>query len=146
MKWKFFLLIMFLFIWHLSVTKSRNKNCQRSITEWLDKGIIRWTSSDFSSPIVLVKKKDNSYRLCVDYRWLNKKAVCEDFPVPVIDNVINQLHSAHVFTILDLKNGFFHVDIKEASVKFTSFVTHVVSGQYERLKCPFGLTNSPNVF
>lgn len=119
------------------------KIVEAQVEEWLEKGIIK-KSSDFSSQIVLVKKKDKSLRLCVDYRRLNKKTVREHFPLPMIDDVIDKLHSAEVFTTLDLKNVFFHVDVKENSRKYTAFVTH--EGQYEFLKCPFGLTNSPSVF
>ena len=83
------------------------KIVESQIEEWLDKGIIRKSSSDYSSPIVLVKKKDGSCRLCVDYRRLIKKTIREHIPLPVIDDVIDQLHFARVFTILDLKYVFF---------------------------------------
>lgn len=120
------------------------KFVEQQISEWLDNGIIRKSTSDFSSPIVLVKKKNNSFRLCVDYRRLNSKTFKQRFPLPVIDDVIDQLHSASVFTTLDLKNAFLHVDVDEQSQKYTSFVTH--TGQYEFLKMPYGLSNSPLVF
>ena len=121
----------------------KKKFVENQIAEWLDKGIIRQNFSKFSSSVVLVKKKGISYPLCVDYRRLNKKTVHEHFPLPVIDDGNDQFHSAHVFTTLDLKNGFFHVDVEEIS-RNSSFVTH--ESQFEFLKCPFGLVNSPSVF
>jgi len=66
------------------------------------------------------------------------------FPLPLIEDQLDRLQDAHVFSTLDLKNGFFHVNVDEESSKFTSFVTH--NGQYQFLKVPFGLTNSPGVF
>lgn len=120
------------------------KEVERQISEWLEEGIIRPSSSDFASPVVLVRKKDGSYRICVDYRKLNKKVIKDRFPLPLIDDVLDKLQGALVFSTIDLKNGFFHVPVEESSRKYTSFVTH--SGQFEFCKTPFGLCNSPSVF
>lgn len=106
--------------------------------------IIRPSTSEFTSPIVLVHKKDGSRRLCVDYRRLNKVIVRDHFPIPLIEDIIGELHSAKVFTTLDLENGFFHVPVDEESVKYTAFVTPF--GEFEFLKTPFGLSTSPTVF
>lgn len=116
----------------------------KQIEEWLEQKIIRHSKSDFTSPIVIVKKKDGSDRLCVDYRKVNQKIVKDRYPLPVMDEVLEKLYDAKIFTTLDLKNGFFHVDIEESSRKYTSFITP--DGQYEFLKAPFGLCNSPAVF
>lgn len=116
----------------------------KQISEWLEEGIIRESSSDFASPIVLVSKKDGSKRLCCDYRRLNKNIVKDRFPLPLIEDVMDGLEGANYFTTIDLRNGFFHVDVDEDSIKYTSFITP--TGQYEFLKCPFGLCNSPAVF
>ncbi|XP_054721961.1 uncharacterized protein LOC129231620 [Uloborus diversus] len=89
-------------------------------------------------------KKDNSYRLCVDYRKLNRKTIKDHYPLPLIDEILDSLSSAKTFTTLDLKNAFFHIDIEENSKKYTSFVTH--NAQYEFQKCPFGLSGSPLLF
>ncbi|GIY15933.1 hypothetical protein CDAR_510641 [Caerostris darwini] len=94
--------------------------------------------------VVRVKKKDNTTRLCVDYRKVNRKLVKDRFPLPLIDDVLDKLQDAKVYTTLDLKNGFFHVAVDEESRKFTSFV--VPDGQYEFNKVPFGLSTSPSVF
>lgn len=114
------------------------------ISEWLVEGIVVPSNSNFASPVVLAKKKDGSYRLCVDYRKLNTRIVKDRYPLPIIEDILENLYSARVFTSLDLKNGFFHVDIHPESRKFTSFVTP--DAQYEFCKVPFGLCNSPSVF
>lgn len=116
----------------------------KQIEEWLEEGIIKESSSDFASPIVLVKKKNGATRICCDYRKLNKVIVKDRFPLPLIEDVLDKLEGTKNFSTIDLKNGFFHVDVEESSTKYTSFVTP--NGQYEFLKCPFGLCNSPAVF
>ncbi|GBP11387.1 hypothetical protein EVAR_91278_1 [Eumeta japonica] len=114
------------------------------ISEWLDKGIIKQSMSEYSSPVVLVPKKDGSKRLCCDYRKLNGKIIRDNFPMALIDDVVEKLQGANVFTTLDLKDGFFHVPVDSESTKYTAFVTH--GGQYEFCYVPFGISNSPAVF
>ena len=114
------------------------------IDEWLEEGIIEPSESEFCSPIVLVKKKDSTYRLCVDYRKINKVIVKDHFPLPLIEDQLDRLQGAMIFSTIDLRNGFFHVNVNSDSRKFTSFITH--NGQFQFLKVPFGLTNSPAVF
>lgn len=114
------------------------------ITDLLNKGIIRESISPYCSNIVLVKKKTGDYRMCVDYRILNKYLVRDQFPMPVIDDLLDCLKNAKYYTKLDLKNAFYHVSLDEESVKYTSFVTP--SSQYEFLRMPFGLCNSPQTF
>ena len=82
--------------------------------------------------------------MCIDYRALNKKIVRDRYPLPLIDEQVDQLRDAVIFSTLDLRNGFFHVPMDENSIKYTSFVT--LSGQYEFLRTPFGLCISPPVF
>uniref|UniRef100_W8C8Q1 RNA-directed DNA polymerase n=1 Tax=Ceratitis capitata TaxID=7213 RepID=W8C8Q1_CERCA len=117
---------------------------EEQVSEWLRDGIIQPSVSEYASPVVLVSKKDGSKRLCCDYRRLNQKIVRDNFPMPLIDDVLDRLQSAKVFTTLDLRNGFFHVPLASEHRKYTSFVTH--SGQYEFLFVPFGISNSPAVF
>ncbi|KAL0902510.1 hypothetical protein ABMA27_000364 [Loxostege sticticalis] len=81
----------------------------KQVAEWLEKDIIRVSHSEYSSPLVLVRKKDNSIRVCVDYRMLNRKMVKDEFPLPVIEDLIDKLKDARVFSVLDLKNWFFHL-------------------------------------
>ncbi|GIX76875.1 retrovirus-related Pol polyprotein from transposon 297 [Caerostris darwini] len=127
-----------------NATLPEKQEVHKQIQEWLEQGIIRSSSSEYASPIVLVKKKDNTTRLCVDYRKVNRKLVKDRFPLPLIDDVLDKLQDAKVYTTLHLKNGFFHVAVDEESRKFTSFV--VPDGQYEFNKVPFGLSTSPSVF
>ena len=108
------------------------------------RNIIRPSVSDYSSPVVVVPKKDGTYRVCIDYRRLNAKIIRDRFPMPLIEDCIDALTRAKVFSVIDPKNGFFHVNIAEDSRKFTSFVTP--DGQFEFLKTPFGLCNSPTSF
>ncbi|GFT26387.1 retrovirus-related Pol polyprotein from transposon 17.6 [Trichonephila clavipes] len=89
-----------------------------------------------------IKKKDGTTRLYVDYR--NRKLVKDRFPLPLIEDVLDRLQGAKVYTTLDLKNGFFHVDVNEDCKRLTSFV--VPDGQFEFNKVPFGLSTSPSVF
>ena len=114
------------------------------IKGWLEEGIIRPSESEYASSIVLAQKKNGSTRLCVDYRLLDKKIVRNRYPLPLIEDQLDSLQGSRVFSTLDLANGFLHVDLEEGSRKYTSFV--VPDGQYEFLKVPFGLCNSPSVF
>lgn len=109
----------------LSRVEKREVNAQI----WIKNDIVRESHSDYASPIVLVKKKDDSSRLCVDYRLLNRKIVKDRYLLPLIENQLDLLQDAKVFTMLDLRNGFFHVQIDEGSRKYTSFI--VPDGQYE---------------
>lgn len=121
-----------------------DEEVQRQIEEWLEKKIIRPSNSEYSSPIVLVKKKNGSTRICVDYRKLNKHVVKDRYPLPVIEDQIDKLQGTKIFSTIDLKNGFFHVPVEESSIKYTAFVTP--RGQYEFLRTPFGYCNSPLSF
>ncbi|GFY16818.1 hypothetical protein TNCV_4338191 [Trichonephila clavipes] len=92
----------------------------------------------------MVKKKDESSRMCIDYRKLNQKLVKDKFPLPLIEDVLDTLQAANVNSTLDLHNGFFHVDVDEDCRKYTSFI--VPDGHFEFNKVPFGLSTSPGVF
>lgn len=107
-------------------------------------GIIQPSLSEYTSPIVLVKKKDGTTRLCVNYRRINKVILKDRYPLPLIEDQLDLLQDGRVFSTIDLKNGYFHVPLDESSRKYTSFVTP--EGQYEFLRVPFGLCNSPVVF
>lgn len=123
---------------------AERKIVNEQIVEWEKDGIVRPSNSDYASPIVLVKKKDGSTRICVDYRKLNEKIIKNRFPMPIIDDQLDKLHGAKVFSTLDLKNGFFHVAIEESDVKFTAFI--VPDGTWEFLRLPFGMCISPAYF
>ncbi|GFY35670.1 hypothetical protein TNCV_2619621 [Trichonephila clavipes] len=98
----------------------------------------------YASPIVMVKKKDESSIICIDYRKLNQKLAKDKFPLPLIEDVLDTLQEAKVYSTLDLRNGFFHVDVDKDCRKYTSFI--VPDGQFEFNKVPFGLRTSPGVF
>ncbi|GFW20796.1 putative blastopia polyprotein [Trichonephila clavipes] len=94
------------------------------VDEWVKNRIVEPCSSPYASQVVVVKKKDRKSRVCIDYRRLNRKLIKDDYPLLLIDDILDCLQSAKIFTTLDLKNGFFHVTVNERSRKFTSFVTH----------------------
>lgn len=119
------------------------EEAKRQINKWLKDGIIQPSSSDFAPPICPVLKKDSSTRICVDYRAINRKIFKDRFPMPVIDDQIDSLKGAQVFSTLDLANGFFHIPVATEGQKYTVFVT--AYGHYEFLRAPFGLCNSPGV-
>ncbi|XP_011874435.1 PREDICTED: uncharacterized protein LOC105565665, partial [Vollenhovia emeryi] len=114
------------------------------LDELIAKGIIRESTSEYASPIVLTKKKNGETRMCVDFRALNKITTRDHFPLPLIEDQLDLLEGKRYFTTLDLKDGFFHIKMHEESIKYTSFVTPL--GQYEYVRMPFGLKGAPLKF
>lgn len=123
---------------------NERQNVREMIDEMLTAGIIRESNSQFASPIIIVKKKTGDKRLCVDFRALNRKTVKEHYPLPRIDDQLDNLSGFKYFTTLDLASGYYQVPIAEDSKHKTAFVTP--EGQYEFNRMPFGLANAPAVF
>ncbi|GJV47945.1 putative reverse transcriptase domain-containing protein [Tanacetum coccineum] len=123
---------------------SEMKELSVQLQELLEKGFIHPSSSPWGAPVLFVKKKDGSFRMCIDYRELNKLTIKNRYPLPRIDDLFDQLQGSSVYSKIDLRSGYHQLRIKEEDIPITAFRTRY--GHFEFQVMPFGLTNAPAVF
>ncbi|GJZ29391.1 putative reverse transcriptase domain-containing protein [Tanacetum coccineum] len=119
---------------------SEMKELSEQLQELSDKGFIRPSSSPWGAPVLFVKKKDGSFRMCIDYRELNKLTVKNRYPLPRIDDLFDQLQGSSIYSKIDLRSGYHQLRVREQDIPKTAFRTRY--GHYEFQVMPFGLTNA----
>ncbi|GJU08191.1 putative reverse transcriptase domain-containing protein [Tanacetum coccineum] len=120
------------------------RQLSEQLRELLKKGFIRLSSSPWGAPVLFVKKKDGSFRMCIDYRELNKLIIKNRYPLPRIDDLFDQLQGSSVYSKIDLRSGYHQLHIKEEDIPITAFRTRY--GHFEFQVMPFRLTNASDVF
>ncbi|MCO5595276.1 hypothetical protein L7F22_049317 [Adiantum nelumboides] len=126
------------------VSQAQQEKIMRQVNELVEKGMVRPSSSPFCSPILLVHKKDGTYRMCVDYRALNRITIKNRFHVPRIEDLFDKLQGSTYFSRIDLKSGYHQIRIVDEDILKTVFCT--TFGLYEYHVMPFGLTNALATF
>ena len=126
------------------LSEKEQNELRAQISELLRKGFIQPSSSPWGAPILFVSKKDGSFRMCVDYRALNKLTVKNSYPLPRIDDIFDQLRNAKFFSKIDLRSGYHQIRLSNDAIPLTAFRTKY--GLFEFTVLPFGLTNAPATF
>jgi hypothetical protein len=123
---------------------SQKDTMEALILQLVKNQVIRRGMSPYSSPAILVKKKDGTWRLCIDYRKLNKLTVKNKFPIPIIEDLLDELQGEKIFSKIDLRPGYHQIRMDPRDIPKTAFSTH--QGHFEYVVMPFGLTNAPTNF
>ncbi|GJY92609.1 putative reverse transcriptase domain-containing protein [Tanacetum coccineum] len=123
---------------------SEMQELSNQLQELADRGFIRPSTSPWGAPVLFVKKKDGSFRMCIDYRELNKLTIKNRYPLPRIDDLFDQLQGSSVYSKIDLRSGYHQLRVRDEDIPKTAFRTRY--GHYEFQVMPFGLTNAPAVF
>ncbi|GKD34416.1 putative reverse transcriptase domain-containing protein [Tanacetum coccineum] len=126
------------------VAPSKVHELSNQLQELSDRGFIRPSTSPWGAPVLFVKKKDGSFRMCIDYRELNKCTVKNRYPLPIIDDLFDQPQGSSVYSKIELRSGYHQLRVRDEDIPKTAFRTSY--GHYEFQVMPFGLTNAPAVF
>ncbi|GJQ66655.1 hypothetical protein Trydic_g4624 [Trypoxylus dichotomus] len=118
----------------------------KQVSEWIKEGIVETCASEYSSQVVVIKKKEGTPRICIDYRKINKKIVKDRYPLLLIEDQLDKLQNARVFSTLDLRNGFLHVNVEENSTLETTnkrykHILGVIDG-FTKFVCPYPIKST----
>ena len=129
---------------HYRLSRAEEEEMKQQVAELLRKGWIQPSCSPYGAPIIFVKKKDGGFRMCVDYRMLNKQTPRNSYPLPRVDDMLDALAGSTIFTCLDMQSAYHQIRLSQEDVPKTAFTTS--QGLYEYLVLPFGLQNAPATF